>query len=104
MFRKPFRPPSLLKPVDGNASSGRPSSGEPPHKKRRISPEPAQHPENDPPDNFTFQLHALPASQSSRHPLSSPRKPLLQVPRQPSGPEPPVNNDLGSAAYYTIVW
>lgn len=105
MFKKPFRPPSLLRPVDANGTSDRPSSAEPPFKKRRISPEPAQHPENDPPDGVTSQIHALPVSQRSRQPISSPRKPLLQVFTPPSAPEPHLNDALESeAAYYTTVW
>lgn len=100
---KPFRPLSLLKPTADNASSSSPEG--PPQKKRRITEEPLQHPEHDPPDVDTSSSQGQASITARPNSLLSslPRKPLIQVTRQPAsiGSEALKDNH---EAYYNVVW
>lgn len=106
MFNKPFRPPTILKPLDKAQIDSSDLIDEPPLKKRRLSPEIVQRPENDPPPlKPIHQRNALTQDQRSQPALGTHRKPLVQVLGQPTGSDPSEEKSrFGNAVYYKVVW
>lgn len=111
MLGKPFRPLTVSKPFQSTEHRAPPASDEPPLKKRRISPEvEEQRPENDPPRlSSTDDLSSQASSQLAKPQagFSITRKPLhsLVKPLAASQPqEQSEKKDVGSEAYYNVVW